>query len=455
MYVSPSTATITNFRRASRSSDAFNLFPPELVAHIFSYCYSNSILSPPNFTQVCSRWRSIAHSSPELWTDLEIVFPPSLKTDADALQLEVLLTEWLSRSSNLSVDLSVDGPFYRNWLDNPTEVQQDLYVKLYTNIIIGFSNKWRKLLLPYLWEAHDFLTRVDELLLVEELTLYVGTCSSSAISFPKAPRLSKLDIDLPRSPSATCLDELVPSTVIDLTLISAPGVMGLTHNFMLEFLHFGQLHTLTCLEIRKLGWRDSHVLHPLSLPNLRQLSICGLIAGLENFLDALTLPSLHTLSLETFRVSGSGNLGPRVGTALITLQKRSQFPLSVLRLTWMLDEGDMQAINLDNLSVFLSATNTISELDISAHGDTDTHRLMGILSYDQLSKPILPNLKIFHGQSLFDSTDPNCSYYVRFLASRWWGCDDSEDRPSSVCRLREFLLTGCEASDKTVQYAWG
>ncbi|KAE9395273.1 hypothetical protein BT96DRAFT_997775 [Gymnopus androsaceus JB14] len=83
----------------------------------------HQITSPYNFTQVYSRWRSITHSSPELWTKLTIELPPALKTEADASKLEERITEWILRSSNLSIDLQVNGPFFRNRQDHPTGLQ--------------------------------------------------------------------------------------------------------------------------------------------------------------------------------------------------------------------------------------------------------------------------------------------------------------------------------------------
>ncbi|KAE9395329.1 hypothetical protein BT96DRAFT_942508 [Gymnopus androsaceus JB14] len=103
-------------------NDTFSSFPPELLARIFFYSLSSdSITSPHNFTQVCSRWRFIAHKSPELWTNLAIELPPALKTEADASRLEELITERILRSSNLSIDLQVDGPFFRRRQDRPSE----------------------------------------------------------------------------------------------------------------------------------------------------------------------------------------------------------------------------------------------------------------------------------------------------------------------------------------------
>ncbi|KAE9399675.1 hypothetical protein BT96DRAFT_939225 [Gymnopus androsaceus JB14] len=87
-------------------------------------------------SNVYSRWRSIAHSSPELWTNLTIELPPALKTEADASKLEERITEWILRtSSNLSIDLQVNGPFFRHRQDRPADIQMDIYTKLCRTII--------------------------------------------------------------------------------------------------------------------------------------------------------------------------------------------------------------------------------------------------------------------------------------------------------------------------------
>ncbi|KAE9403968.1 hypothetical protein BT96DRAFT_935966 [Gymnopus androsaceus JB14] len=105
----------------------------------------------------------------------------------------------------------------------------------------------------------------------------------------------------------------------------------------------------------------------------------------------------------------------------------------------MLDEEET-AISLDDFFCFLSATNTIIELRIVTYGDTDTRRLMELLSYDEHKpeKQILPHLKIFSAQSLYDSEDANCSYFVGFLSSRWWA--GASARPSTTGQDGDLIV---------------
>ncbi|KAE9390925.1 hypothetical protein BT96DRAFT_980067 [Gymnopus androsaceus JB14] len=302
----------------STSRNLLLSFAPELLALIFSHCNSNTITSSFTFTQVCSRWRSIAHSSPVLWTNLLIELSPTLQTEADASKYEEAITEWIMRSSTLGITLEVAEPSSSCKYYPPTTTQLDLYTNLYQNIITDFSNKWRALLLPYTQypKDHDFVAGIAGLLeglslpALEELRLCVGANSSSQISLHcNAPRLYKLALNLPKIlPLLACIGSY-PGTISDLVLSSSPQT-GLSRDFIGELLELGQLQHLTHLEIDRLTWYGPvAALPPASLPNLLKFSLCGSISGMERLLDALTLPSLRSLSLslELFRLIGPGS----------------------------------------------------------------------------------------------------------------------------------------------------
>ncbi|KAJ3927598.1 MAG: hypothetical protein NXY57DRAFT_1042290 [Lentinula lateritia] len=436
-----------------REACALNTFPPELLIQIFAIRPPQSIQFPPNYTQACSRWRSIAYTSPELWTTLTIELLPALKTKADAAYLEEALTSWVLRSRS-NIDLTVYGPFFREGWDRPSELQKRLYGKVNCKIIVKFSNKWRRLKTPYAWDAHNFPHSLKHFAALEELQVAVGTCplsTSNHSAFPKAPRLFKLNLDLPMSPSFACLESLIPETVSDLTLSSAPSMFGVSEDFMRGFLQLEQLQNLTHMDFSRVGWTTPHVLPSTMLPHLQELTLGGTITAIGDFLGVLTLPSLRKLSLSTSRFDGNGDHGPVVGPALIDLLKRSyrdKCGLLALSLTWMLarDINSGQAITLEALCHILSAASTITELHIHSEGHTDTARLMEILRYDGVSpeKQILPHLKCFSAESL---SDLDQGYFLDFIYSRWW--PDGSQPVVGVSKLEKLILSGCTLTEKT------
>ena len=87
-------------------SPSMQRLPNELLVYIFlfaTHCYdlSEAILSPIVVSQVCSRWRQVALSTGNLWTNLILTFPTSPG------KLSRTLT-WLSRSKTYPLDILLD-----------------------------------------------------------------------------------------------------------------------------------------------------------------------------------------------------------------------------------------------------------------------------------------------------------------------------------------------------------
>jgi hypothetical protein len=97
----------------SEDVDLTNKLPEELIAEIFSYCVMETIDlgalelvdSPWIIAQICSSWRTVALSSPNLWNDIAIQFPYHRR--GKFVHLRNLLEIFLSRAGNSSISLNI------------------------------------------------------------------------------------------------------------------------------------------------------------------------------------------------------------------------------------------------------------------------------------------------------------------------------------------------------------
>ncbi|KIK56361.1 hypothetical protein GYMLUDRAFT_818157 [Collybiopsis luxurians FD-317 M1] len=353
------------------------------------------------------------------------------------------MTEWVLRSSSLDMDLIIRSEYHRK---NPSKIQKALYRQLCKSAVMQFSTKWRRLNLLFFWEAHDFFSHVLWLPALEELTFHVDEHDSVCpdILFTEFLHLQKLNFCLLGSPSSRCLQNLVPTTVVDLTLRGEYSEQGLTDDLMGGFLPLGKLQYLTRLEIDQgFGWFDPHALPATRLPALLDLSLRGSSNFLADLLGVLTLPSLQRLIVELANLSRWDYVDPRVGSALVQLQKRSRFSLTLLSMVGVLEElhlveSPQTAVTWPDFSAFLSVCSSIQELWVCSTGLTDAGRLMNVLRYNP-EKTMLPHLKVFTVSRVSDSG----RHFLNFICSRWWA-DNSQQKPVGVERLERLMFIGCE-----------
>lgn len=160
---------------------------PELVAEIFLHCLPEDprpLISqaPLLLCRVCSRWRSIALSTPRLWCSIRVI------VDGNATQATSTLDSWIRRAGICPLDI-------RMQLDGSSEhLLHDL-----VDTAISASFYWRRLYMTNI--PQSCATRIcdipsQSLPLLEDITLESRSLleSDSPTGFRFAPRLHKISL---------------------------------------------------------------------------------------------------------------------------------------------------------------------------------------------------------------------------------------------------------------------
>jgi hypothetical protein len=156
---------------------------PDILQEIFYHCIGRTypILSateaPMILTRVCSLWRSVALSSPRIWTRLHIPLPGdplayskygNFGTSDDravevrrqifskTMQLRCRVKDWLGRSGSLPLSLSISFPFR---YEPPTDsgAEGDEVVDPLFHTIRPFASRWRHLALSMAFHIYQKL----------------------------------------------------------------------------------------------------------------------------------------------------------------------------------------------------------------------------------------------------------------------------------------------------------
>ncbi|KAJ3712580.1 hypothetical protein C8R42DRAFT_647390 [Lentinula raphanica] len=271
------------------SRNDITLFSAELVARIFWFIPPESIESPATYTQVCSYWRAVARSSPEIWTTLTLEPPAKLRTRTDADSFEAALVDWISCASNSTIDLTIHDHAVSKW---PLEFREsnalELYVMVYRRVVVDYSNKWRRLISSISWDAWDFLSEVQRpvsLTALEELTLSVRSIQpdwilSSDPPFYDSKYLHTLHLNISYEvKSYPFLEALLTNTVRVLTVDCAAGIF---EDFLRPFLDLSQLQRITHMSLTRIHWTDAtpDPTFPMAtLMNLQELKVDGSVLG--------------------------------------------------------------------------------------------------------------------------------------------------------------------------------
>ncbi|KAK7001477.1 hypothetical protein R3P38DRAFT_1796530 [Favolaschia claudopus] len=298
-YIAPHKALISCPRR----------LPVELVEQIFVDCLPithNAVMSvkePPLLLgRICSGWRSIALSSPKLWSSLHI-YTPLISNE----EIKGGVTEWLTRSAPLPILLSAQS----NPITFPkTYPEHDTVLPL----LIPFSARWSELRLTSVSRHEAFLLAAVNSPLLERVMLDFrddldetdgDRLFGSQIFFGQ--HAQKITIVSPNPSFVVPSTDLTREHITNLTLIWRPSDDGLS-SLADSILSVETAHQLmsSCRFLKSLELPmyysevDLIVDPPMSFPtleSLRLLSYASTLTDTMSFFDGLVLSQLITLHL--------------------------------------------------------------------------------------------------------------------------------------------------------------
>ena len=303
--------------------------PIDILQEIFIACLPiahNHVMSrwepPILLTQICSSWRDVAHSTPQLWKSIHIAVPynkfgryssehPNFSSSTvEHDRRSKAVVEWLTRSAAYPLDISL-GHLESNAVDG-------FYFKI-IDALIRFSERWREVRLSAPYQALVPIASLppSKVPLLETLSL---NCSpvypAPQLDFQsvwitsgvlKAPNLrdfglwlAHLNGDVTRLPinwsqlTNISLEGSSWGPSSPLSISRAYKLLSLCRNLISCRLEIG--HNID-MEFNELPLDTTTTL--ISLPFLTRLSVREVNASLSRLFSLLHLPSLNYIEFHT------------------------------------------------------------------------------------------------------------------------------------------------------------
>ncbi|RXW24269.1 hypothetical protein EST38_g1575 [Candolleomyces aberdarensis] len=276
-------------------SSPISRLPPELLAEIFLCCLPEGRFPAPCVTaapllpaHICKAWRSVALSTPELWSAIHL-------HHRNPLQDVRIAHLWLAHSGNRPLSLSLS-------IDFDERPQQAIL-----NLICRYSKRWehvrfkfRQLLCPPMYDLELAMGNVPMLSTFEFHARDVSACNILPIRrlLSSAPHLKEI----------SWVDDLADAeTLLALPLSRLARLSLSIHYGSLDYIELlDQCANLEHIRITRPGpdIRPSPRAPPVLLPKLTSLNIAHDLTGI---LDHLTLPALKHVRVQLDADNGGGD----------------------------------------------------------------------------------------------------------------------------------------------------
>ncbi|KAJ7264900.1 hypothetical protein B0H12DRAFT_1230548 [Mycena haematopus] len=368
--------------------------PVELLAEIFELTIrdDNHIEDVFRASQVCSDWRQVAHSTPQLWTR-----PIQIDLRSRSVEEEQVYTDglkaWLVRSAPLTIPVSlVLGHRRRD--------------RRILDELLRTASRWRSFHSPG-FASPSLINHLAECKLesLEELTLgsFTGNVDPTALpSFTTVPQLRTLKIHF----SSNALPILMPWAQLTHLTLGADFP-----NLALDVL--AQCPNLIKAVVSIMGWDVLPEARQdiLALSHLRALSLS--IFGLDSrhsisFLDSLATPALERRCLDF----GSMNDGNDAWTQA----RFTAFQLRAPNITQLHLES--ASLTSDDLRTAIRHASSLTSLKIIFSAACINDALIDDLRYKAGVSPLAPHLRNLCLDHIGKNFTENI--LVGMIVSRWW-----------------------------------
>ena len=425
-------------RNINRShSPFFRLIPPEIIARISGFAITDFTIidssspSPILLSSVCSDWRRIVDGTPEFWSSIKIDMPFVPQTDEEGssqlLRLSTLTDEWLARSGQLPLNISLCSDQEQSYVLDEQE-----YCPIF-KVLNRYSSRWHilNISIPRILLA---LLQPDCLPMLEQLHITSLYNPYKSITFPPTPRLNTFKIQSIRSDKTHFSSEYRMRADIGIswntvTHLSVESSISSRYLFVLLRLNPQLVH---CRFHNIVDVTEDHLESPIISP-LKYLSLHHKYNP-SRILDNLKLPSLETF------VYLNTTIYP-----VIAFFKRSACSLHTLSLPfWDLRKCD----RLIPLLQFLSPS--LTRLTISRHPSHSRINFLSLLARvytsqsDVVGNDFLPHLEIFEYRELEESASTLESSMLSNLLSRKY------PKPATTISLRSAYITMANVFNKDI-----
>lgn len=357
--------------RDSLNAPIHRLFP-SLVREMFCYCLPfgrnpamNNQEAPILLGQVCSQWRQIAHSTPELWAAIHIPLPAGRQTGFasyanrkhEAVRLQGIAS-WLSRSRDLPLSISLTaGDLFAPAISTKM-------VLPYLKLLSSFSPRWRLVYFHvpgFDWIQHFFSRyKASDLPLLEKLHIDGSRCNTSKFTRAGAMKaLSREDSFLYcpklRWISLPLLGELIIEAPVQWSQITVLNLNGACSCSLFQIMHTlslcpNLLGLSVCFDISSSS-ADLSLEQTVSLPHLYYLCVVDHCTSFDSvrFFNHLCAPSLRCIAYDRYppspwlsHIITPESLSPKLFRALESFISKARQPVEELSLQydWLI-EGDL------------------------------------------------------------------------------------------------------------------